>query len=1053
MRIELLGEFAVESNGDRIDARRWRLRKARLLVIALALEPAQRLHRDKVLERLWPGVDPSSANHNLHQALYVARKAIGESGILTVRDENVLLNAGGEVAVDVVEFERAAEAALVTGDERDLRAALAAYRGDLAPDLAYTDWLEGRRASARETWHAVLLRMAGLKLAGAAFDEANLYFTRVLSADPYNEAAVRGTMSVLAATGRVPEALARYERLRDDLRELSGADPDATTKGLFRRLLHGAAAGERQPVPAHLPPELSSFVGRNRELTEVGTLLGRTRLLTLTGAGGCGKTRLAVEAARAVSGNYPGGVWFADLAALREPALVADAIAAALDLTPGAGPDQVRSLVEQLGDRSCLIVLDNCEQVVHGCARVCTTVLACCPGARILATSREPLRVEGEVTFRVPSLRIPESTGDPERLADFESVRLFVERAASVRPGFGLGTGNAEAIAGLCRRLDGMPLALELAAARIALLEPGEILARLGDALTVLGTGTFGATRHQTLRAALQWSYDLLDADERVLLRRLSVFAGLFSLDAAEVIGGAAPLGKNRVLAVLGRLVDKSLAHREPSEQGTRYRLLDTVRQFAAEVLREAGERHATAAAHCAYFLDVAGRNDPEHVAGVIRENPRLLDHDHDNFRAALRWSLAADPASALTMAARLWRYWFLRGHAVEGAGWLEKALTAAPAPSTTRARALIGLTGLDARRGRADRLLREGKEAVTLVERLAGADVIERYRLVYATLVWGTFDVTEAERIAEGVRERAAEPALRAGAVWLAGMCALSKEDATAARPLFEECLALVETLDPGGPAFLPVITPCIQLVPVGNRWVPSFEESLLVGRRVGAEQAEAYVLGALGYAARLEHRLALATATVRRSVERFGALGDDLGRAHGLHHLGCVLRDAGIFAEAEDRFAEALAIRHWLGDRRGELLTRANVAFSWAAAGDAARGRAAARDCLAAFEVAEDVPGIAGALGLLANIELSEGKFLAAKELYAEAVRRFGDQSWPRIEGWYRLLVAELAAECGEKAEAAGQLRDAEARFGRQRCALAERRVGALREALEGS
>ncbi|ASR36089.1 hypothetical protein BAY61_14960 [Prauserella marina] len=1050
MRIELLGEFAVESNGDLIDARRWRLRKARLLVIALALEPAQRLHRDKVIERLWPGAVPSSANHNLHQALYVARKAIGEAGALTVRDENVLLNADGDVAVDVVEFERAAEMALATGDERDLLAALAVYRGDLAPDLAYTDWLERRRATVRETWHAVLLRVAELKLAGGAFDEANLHFTRVLSADPYNEIAVRGTMSVLAATGRVPEALARYERLRDDLRELSGADPDALTKGLFRRLLHGSAEGGSAPVRPRLPSALSSFVGRDRELSEVGALLGRTRLLTLTGAGGCGKTRLAVEAARAAAGAYPEGVWFADLAALREPALVPDAIAAALDLTPGAGPDQTRSLVEQLGHGRRLVVLDNCEQVVQACARVCGTVLAHCPGIRILATSRETLRVEGEITFRVPSLRIPESTCDPDRLADFESVRLFVERAASVRPGFVLGTGNAGAIAGLCRRLDGMPLALELAAARIALLEPDEILARLGDALTVLGTGTFGATRHQTLRAALQWSYDLLDADERVLLRRLSVFAGLFSLDAAEIVGGPAPLGKDRVLGLLGRLVDKSLVHREPSGEGTRYRLLDTVRQFAAEVLREAGEHRATAAAHCAYFLDVAGRHDPEHVVGVVRENPRLLDHDHDNFRAALRWSLAADPSAALTLAARLWRYWFLRGHAVEGAGWLEKALAAAPSPSTTRARALVGLTGLDARRGRADRLLREGGEAVTLAERLAGADVAELYRLVYATLVWGTFDVTEAERIAEDVRERAAGPGLRAGAVWLAGMCALSREDATAAGSLFGECLVAVEALDPGGPAFLPVITPCIQLVPVGERFVPSFEESLLVGRRVGAEQAAGYVLGALGYAARLEHELGLATVTVRRSVERFGALGDDLGRAHGLHHLGCVLRDARIFAEAEDRFAEALAIRHWLGDRRGELLTRANLALSWAVAGDAERGRHAARDCLGAFEAAEDVPGIAGALGLLANIELSAGKPLAAKELYAEAVRGFGDQSWPRIEGWYRLLVAELAAECGEAAEAAGWLPSAVARFDRQRCALAERRVRALRAAL---
>ncbi|MEU6641823.1 BTAD domain-containing putative transcriptional regulator [Saccharomonospora sp. NPDC046836] len=1053
MRIELLGGFAVETGAGRVDSRRWRLRKARILVAALALEAGQRMHRDRILDHLWPDLEPAAAAHNLHQALYVARRAIGETGtrdLLTVRDELVLLHAGGPIEVDVIEFERAAEQALAVDDDELLQAALDRYRGELLPELAYADWLEPRRTALRALHHELLLRQAEHRLAAGAFDEARLQFDTVLGADGLNEVAVRGVMAALAATGRQPAALARYEQLRDDLLESSGADPDTRTRKLFRELLTA-----EPPAQDRLPVALTSFVGRARELGEVRTLLRRTRLLTLTGPGGCGKTRLAVEAAAA----QPDGVWFADLAALAEGRLVPDAIAAAFDLAPGSGPDPTRALIDQLRHRRGLLVLDTCEHLLHACTRTVAALLAGCPGIRILATSREPLRTPGEVTFRVPSLEVPHpgpaGSYDAARLGQFESARLFVERARQVRPEFTLSAANAGAVAEVCRRLDGLPLALELAAARVSLLEPAELVTRLEDALTTLGAGAFGVTRHQTLRAALAWSHDLLDAGEQVLFRRLSVFAGPFTVEAVEVVCGLPPLRRDEVLGVLGRLADKSLVLTDRTARGTRLRLLDTVRQFAAERLRGSAERPVVAAAHCAHYLEVALAHDAGESVTASTENPRLLDADHDNFRAALRWALATDPSTALALATRLWRYWFLRGHAVEGGDWLERALAAAPEPSLLRARALLGLTGLDARRGRGHRLLREGEEAVALVQRLGDPVTVIRYRLVQATLVWATLDVVDAERIAREARERAAELGrtdLRAGGAWLLGMCALARENAAAAGSLLRTCLAELGETDPESPPFLPVVTPCVVPGPIGDRIVPFFEESLLMGRRVGAAQGIGYVLSGLGYTARLERRSRLARAMVCESVDAFALLGDDLGRAHSLNHLGCVLRDAGEYGEAAERLTEARQIRRRLGDHRGELLTSANLGVVRAVSGDIERGRHDVRACLAAAEAIDDRPAASGLLGMLAAIELAAGRLPAARTLYGRAVRRFAHQTWPRIEGWHRLMAAELAADLGDQAGAGLELDRAAVLFGRQHCAVAEARVHALRLVLTG-
>jgi DNA-binding SARP family transcriptional activator len=415
-------------------------------------QTASAFSRDRLLEALWPEQEPATATHNLHQAMYVARRALRHSGVgdlLTMDGDQVVLYPGRVVEVDAVEFERLAAAALAADDAALLAAVDDLYAGDLLPELPYADWAADRRTGLREAHHAVLVRLAETKALNGCIEESQLVLDRVLVEDSVHEGAVRARMRLLARAGRRSAALERYEVLRDDLLKAYGTDPDDQSRRLFRDLLttqeSTAARRGRLPSPA------TSFVGRERELREVGELVRRGRLVTLTGPGGCGKTRLAVEAARAAAGRHAQGAWFVDLGALSDGDLVPDVVADALELTP-AGPAPLRSLAQQLRSWRGLIVLDTCEHLILACAELADTLLAECPGVHLLAASREPLHASGEVSFRVPSLALPPGRaregsaeeGRVERVAGFAAVQLFVDRAQQVGPSSPLPARTAE---------------------------------------------------------------------------------------------------------------------------------------------------------------------------------------------------------------------------------------------------------------------------------------------------------------------------------------------------------------------------------------------------------------------------------------------------------------------------------------------------------------------------------------------------------------------------------------------------------------------------------
>jgi predicted ATPase/class 3 adenylate cyclase len=457
----------------------------------------------------------------------------------------------------------------------------------------------------------------------------------------------------------------------------------ATPESIFQ-VLHPKLRAAFPPLrslestPNNLPQQLTSFLGRERELAEVGKLLKTTRLLTLLGMGGLGKTRLSLQVAADSLDDFPDGVWFIDLAPIRDEALVPSAVAQELGVQEEPGRALTRTLCAHLKSRKVLLILDNCEHLVHACAELAKALLQSAPNVHVIATSREALRIAGEQTYAVLPLPVPDKSAGVDALARSDSVQLFVERARLHKPGFALNDRDAPAVAELCVRLEGIPLALELAAARVRALSVSEINARLRDRFKLLtGGGRLLMERQQTLRALVGWSYDLLTPDEQLLLDRLGVFAGGFDVDGCENVCGADPLMPEDVLDLLTSLADKSLVMAEAHEDATRYRTLETIREFAREKLTARGDLPMIAARHCDHFLTMAkagnhGLQGPEQAAWIDR-----LETELDNLRAAIALALAGgvDPVIAVKYAVALMNFWILRGYVTEGASLIAAAL------------------------------------------------------------------------------------------------------------------------------------------------------------------------------------------------------------------------------------------------------------------------------------------------------------------------------------------------------------------------------------------
>ena len=426
----------------------------------------------------------------------------------------------------------------------------------------------------------------------------------------------------------------------------------------------------------NLPVQLTTFIGRKRELAEAKRLLASARMLTLIGPGGTGKTRLALQAGADLLASFADGVWMVELAPLADPALMEQTVAYVLGLREAPGQPLIDLIAEYLQSRSLLLILDNCEHLVEACAQLADHLLRACPQLKIIASSREALGIAGETVYRVPSLSLPKSDAAISTLMQCESVQLFMERARAAQPHFTLTDVNASSVAQICLRLDGIPLALELAAARVKMFSAEQIASRLDDRFRLLTGGSRTALpRQQTLRALIDWSYSLLTEPERILFRRLSVFIGGWPLEAAEQVCAGKGVEQLDVLDLLSRLVDKSLVITEDTAHGVRYRYLEMIRQYAREKLLESNEVEAIRDQHLTFYLQFAESGDQGLRSPRQAEWGCRLEEEHDNLRAALEWGLPRNPDSALSIAGALPNFWAPGGYAVEGHRWIRQAL------------------------------------------------------------------------------------------------------------------------------------------------------------------------------------------------------------------------------------------------------------------------------------------------------------------------------------------------------------------------------------------
>ncbi|MEU0132617.1 BTAD domain-containing putative transcriptional regulator [Streptomyces sp. NPDC006296] len=669
--------------------------RLRALLTVLALSPGRTVPAGVLIDEVWDGDPPADAPGALQALVGRLRRAVGRDAVRSATS-GYRLDAGPD-DVDVHRFERLAgegARALEDGDAPKaavlLDEALALWRGPALADLpdravAAARW-ETRRLDARRNRTAALL-------AQDRADEALPELAGLCADHPLDEPLQALRIRALRDAGRTAQALAAYDEVRALLADRLGTDPGPALRALHEDLLHqappaAAPAPAAPPAPqGNLRARLTSFVGREADLAGLAEDLGRARLVTLLGPGGAGKTRLSQEAAERVAADWPDGVWLAELAPVDDPEAVPEAVLTALGaretVLRGAGAEGLLAtergtpltrLTEHCSGRRMLLLLDNCEHLVEAAAALADHLLARCPGLTVLATSREPLGVPGEFVRPV----------DP--LPDPTALRLLADRGAAARAGFRVDAdeGTAAACAEICRRLDGLPLAIELAAARLRMLTPRQIADRLDDRFRLLTSGSRTVLpRQQTLRAVVDWSWDLLDEDERTALRRLSVFSGGCTLTAAEEICAERPQDAYDVAGVLGSLVDKSLVVAAPAADGRmRYRLLETVGEYAAERLDETGERTAVERRHLTFYRELARTTDPLLRGAGQLDALGLFEREYENLRTALRHAVTArDEQESLSMVLSLAWYWQLRDLRGDALQWSEAAAALGPDP------------------------------------------------------------------------------------------------------------------------------------------------------------------------------------------------------------------------------------------------------------------------------------------------------------------------------------------------------------------------------------
>lgn len=682
LHIRLFGSFEVRRGADPLPPNVWGRRKTQDVLKVLAGERGRVFAQDELIEVLFPDLDPDKARTNLQARVSRLRKVLepdlgrgSESQFIRQVGEGYCLARDASCWIDVEAFRHQ----MTSGQEREnaerwseatnhYDQALMLYRGVYLADDRYAEWVLALREQYSQLYLETLERLTHCHIRLGQYRRAIKRCRQALEAEPYRESAYRQLILGYAYRGDRQKARQAYEACQVALREHLDAEPAEQIRELIDRIEQGELAPPKPAVPHNLPYFVSRFIGRHRELAGIRSLLESERLVTLTGAGGSGKSRLAVEAAFRVLDRFPDGVWFVDLAPRTEPTFMVQEALTALGIRERADEPSLETVVEHLRTKQSLILIDNCEHLINACADFVTRLLQQCAELTVLVTSRQRLGLTGEANWVVPPLSLPRGSPEPDQLPHYDAIALFVDRARTYQPAFGLTAKEAEPVLRVCRELDGLPLALELAASRLETLTVRQIADLLHERFRLLTAGSRTALpRHQTMRAVMDWSYELLAEEEQMLLRRLSVFAGGFTLEAVEAVCSDEQVRESEVLDSLSELVRQSLVRFNTE----RYSLLETVRQYAHEKLTQSEEDEQVRDAHTRFYLgwlaeirsQFMGKDQIAIKAEIMKEA--------GNVRAAWRNAAERGWVDLLQAAATTWAFF------CELAGWFREGIGA----------------------------------------------------------------------------------------------------------------------------------------------------------------------------------------------------------------------------------------------------------------------------------------------------------------------------------------------------------------------------------------
>ncbi len=965
LSLSFLGSFQVHRAGQPVTG--FKSLKVRALLAYLSLQAEQPHRREALAGLLWPELPEERARHNLRVALNNLRQLLGEDGsapFLLVTRDALQFNPASDYTLDVTTFTRLLASCQAHGHRRlascapclqRLQQAASLYRGDLLQDFflsdspAFEEWALVERERLHQLALTALERLVAAYTEWGEYNQARDYAVQMLRVAPWQEEAHRQLMHLYMLLGQRSAALVQYERCQRVLAEELGVEPSAETTQLYEQLLTSdggmesdlsSLAPRARAARTNLPVALNRFIGRDAELEQLGELVqdAQCRLVTLVGPGGIGKTRLAIEVAAAQAASFPDGVFFVALAPLSDSAAVLPTIAETLGVQEAGGQPLMEVVKSYLRDKELLLLLDNFEHLLAA-APLVSELLQAAPGVAVLATSREALHLYGEQEFVVEPLALPETGPLPplERLSQVEAVALFVQRAQAVKRDFRLTAANAPAVAEICVRLDGLPLAIELAAARVNLFSPQLILTYLDKRLEWLSARARDVPpRHRTLRAAIAWSYALLSPAEQVLLRRLAVFAGGWMVASAQTVCDLADDLAVGVWDELSSLVDKSLVRQVEGVAGEpRFLMLETIREYAAEQLQAAGERELVHDRHLHHFLDLAERAEAglagaEQLAWLDR-----LEAEHNNLRAALAWSLSRPDTSetSVRLAGALGAFWWRRGHLSEGRQWLERALAQQHEASPYRAKALTALGALAAWQ------FDDARHSVALQESVALYRALGDKRGLAEALLWLRW---EAERrgdtatayaiIEESValyREVGDRWGL-ANALWFQGWTATQQSEYRLARRLYEESIALFQ--ETGDRWSLALLLAGLGFIAYRehdyDRARVLYEESLALWRESGNKTMVAITLNNLAEVVRTQADYVAAAMRLEESVALWREMDGAEHLVIGLLNLGYVRHRLQDAQRAATLFRESLILAYQLDYESGIALALIGMA-----------------------------------------------------------------------------------------------------------------------------